>query len=273
MDYASHLYLPGALALWCALAFAVSCLWGYSLVLRGDAASLTFARRAYDFYALAVGLGAMMLVLLLLLRDFRIDYIYRYSGLDLPGHYQFAAFWAGQQGSFMIGLVWGTLLGLGVKRAAGKHEPAVMGVYLLTLLGILFILVRQSPFAMRLDSPADGQGLTPLLQDDWMVIHPPIMFVGFAASAIPFSFAMAALWKRDYDGWGARAFPWALGGFLVLGTAILMGGYWAYKTLGWGGFWGWDPVENASFIPWIFGTVLIHGLQLVRTRGRYRPGQ
>jgi len=270
MDYVSHLYLPGALALWCALVFAISCLWGYSLVLRGDSASLTFARRAYDFYAMAIGLGALLLVLLLLLRDFRIDYIYRYSGLDLPGHYQFAAFWAGQQGSFMIWLVWGTLLGLGLKRAAGKHEPAVMGFYLLTLLGILFILVRQSPFAMRLDSPADGQGLNPLLQDDWMVIHPPIMFVGFAASAIPFAFAMAALWKRDYDGWAARAFPWALGGFLVLGTAILMGGYWAYKTLGWGGYWGWDPVENASFIPWIFGTVLIHGLHLERTRGRYR---
>src|ERR1700730_5021581 len=150
MDYASHLYLPGALALWCALAFAVSCLWGYSLVLRGDAASLTFARRAYDFYALAVGLGAMMLVLLLLLRDFRIDYIYRYSGLDLPGHYQFAAFWAGQQGSFMIWLVWGTLLGLGVKRAAGKHEPPEMGVNLLTFLDTIFIVVPHNSFATHL---------------------------------------------------------------------------------------------------------------------------
>jgi cytochrome c-type biogenesis protein CcmF len=81
---------------------------------------------------------------------------------------------------------------------------------------------------------------------------------------------MAALWRRKYDGWAARAFPWALGGFLVLGTAILMGGYWAYKTLGWGGYWGWDPVENASFIPWLFGTVLIHGLYLERTKGRFR---
>ena len=81
---------------------------------------------------------------------------------------------------------------------------------------------------------------------------------------------MAALWRRDYDGWAARAFPWALGGFLVLGTAILMGGYWAYKTLGWGGYWGWDPVENASLIPWLLGTALIHGLYLERTRGRYR---
>jgi cytochrome c-type biogenesis protein CcmF len=81
---------------------------------------------------------------------------------------------------------------------------------------------------------------------------------------------MASLWRKEYDGWAARAFPWALGGFLVLGCAILMGGYWAYKTLGWGGYWGWDPVENASLIPWIFGTALIHGLYMERTRGRYR---
>jgi cytochrome c-type biogenesis protein CcmF len=270
VDYVTHLYLPGALALWCALAFALSTLWGYSMVLRGDATALVFARRAYGFFAAAVGLAALLLILLLALRDFRIDYVYSYSGLDLPMHYQFAAFWAGQQGSFMIWLLWGSLLGLLVQRSAGKSEPAVMGVYLLTLLGLVFILVRQSPFAMRLDAPLDGKGLNPLLQDDWMVIHPPIMFIGFALSAVPFSFAMAALWTRRFDGWAARAFPWALGGFLVLGTAILMGGYWAYKTLGWGGYWGWDPVENASFIPFLFGTVLIHGLHLERTRGRYR---
>ena len=270
MDYVTHLYLPGALALWCALAFALSCLWGYSMVLRGDATALPFARRSYVFFASAVGLAALLLILVLSLRDFRIDYVFRYSGLDLPMHYQFAAFWAGQQGSFMIWLLWGSLIGLLVQRSAGKSEPAVMGVYLLTLLGLVFILVRQSPFAMRLDAPLDGQGLNPLLQDDWMVIHPPIMFIGFALSAVPFSFAMAALWTRRFDGWAARAYPWALGGFLVLGTAILMGGYWAYKTLGWGGYWGWDPVENASFIPWLFGTVLIHGLHLERTRGRYR---
>jgi len=270
LDYVTHQYLPGALAIWCALAFALSCLWGYSLVLRGDRTALTFARRSYAFFATAVGLAALLLILVLAMRDFRIDYVYRYSGLDLPLHYQFAAFWAGQQGSFMIWLVWGALLGLLVQRTAGRAEPAVMGVYLLTLLGLVFILVRQNPFTMRVDAPLDGQGLNPLLQDDWMVIHPPIMFIGFAASAIPFSFAMAALWTRRFDDWAARAFPWALGGFLVLGTAILMGGYWAYKTLGWGGYWGWDPVENASFVPWLFGTVLIHGLHLERTRGRYR---
>ncbi|HEX2224392.1 MAG TPA: cytochrome c-type biogenesis CcmF C-terminal domain-containing protein, partial [Thermoanaerobaculia bacterium] len=211
-----------------------------------------------------------LMTLLLAIRDFRIEYVFQYSGLDLPIHYQVASLWAGQKGSFLIWLVFGALIGLGVKASAGKDEPAVMGIYTLTLLGLLFILVRENPFLMLPHTPADGQGLNPLLQDDWMVIHPPVMFVGYAAAAIPFSFAMAALWRRDYDGWAARAFPWALGGFLVLGTAILMGGYWAYKTLGWGGYWGWDPVENASLIPWLFGTVMIHGLYMERTRKRYR---
>ncbi|HVR98894.1 MAG TPA: cytochrome c-type biogenesis CcmF C-terminal domain-containing protein [Thermoanaerobaculia bacterium] len=271
MTYLSQLYLPGALTLWCALIFALASLWGYSLVLRGDTASLPFARRAYGFFALSIVLTAAMLLILLLLRDFRIEYVHQYSGLDLQTHYQLAAFWAGQKGSFLIWLVWGALLGLAVRRTTGKSEAPVMGIYTLTLLGLVFILVRENPFVMLPEAPIDGEGLNPLLQDDWMVIHPPIMFIGYAATAIPFAFAMASLWRRDWSGsWAARAFPWALGGFLVLGTAILMGGYWAYKTLGWGGYWGWDPVENASLIPWIFGTVMIHGLHMERVKGRYR---
>ncbi|MEA2693649.1 MAG: cytochrome c-type biosis protein CcmF [Acidobacteriota bacterium] len=270
MTYLSHLYLPGAIALWSALFFALASIWGYSLVLRGDGSSLVFARRSYNFFALSIVLTAAVLVLLLLLRDFRIEYVYQYSGTDLPGRYQFASFWAGQKGSFLIWLLWASLLGLGIKRASGKAEPAVMMIYTLTVLGLLLILVRENPFVMLGQTPVEGAGLNPLLQDNWMVIHPPIMFVGYAASAIPFAFAMAALWRRDYDSWAARAFPWALGGFLVLGTAILMGGYWAYKTLGWGGYWGWDPVENASLIPWLFGTVMIHGLHMERSKKRYR---
>jgi cytochrome c-type biogenesis protein CcmF len=270
VTYLSHLYLPGAIALWSALFFALASIWGYSLVLRGDGSSLVFARRSYNFFALSIVLTAAVLVLLLLLRDFRIEYVYQYSGTDLPGRYQFASFWAGQKGSFLIWLLWASLLGLGIKRASGKAEPAVMMIYTLTVLGLLLILVRENPFVMLGQTPVEGAGLNPLLQDNWMVIHPPIMFVGYAASAIPFAFAMAALWRRDYDSWAARAFPWALGGFLVLGTAILMGGYWAYKTLGWGGYWGWDPVENASLIPWLFGTVMIHGLHMERSKKRYR---
>jgi cytochrome c-type biogenesis protein CcmF len=270
VDYLTHLYLPGALALWCALLFALSTMWGYLRVLAGDAGSQDFARRSYGFFALSITLASVILSLLLMMRDFRIEYVYQYSGLDLPGYYQFAAFWAGQKGSFLIWLFWGALLGLLVRRTAGRNEPAVMGLYTLTLSFLLFILVRENPFVMLGKTPVDGTGLNPLLQDNWMVIHPPIMFVGYAASAVPFAFAMAALWRRQYDGWAVRAFPWALGGFLVLGTAILLGGFWAYKTLGWGGYWGWDPVENASLIPWLFGAVLIHGLHMERAQGRFR---
>jgi cytochrome c-type biogenesis protein CcmF len=270
MEHLSQLYLPGAVPVWAALVFALAAVWGYSLVLRGDEAARTFARRAYTFFALAVALAALVLAIELVRRDFRVEYVFQYSGTELPIHYQFAAFWAGQKGSFLIWLLWGALLGLGVYRTAGKAEAPTMILYTMTVMGLLLILVRENPFVMLAETPTEGQGLNPLLQDDWMVIHPPIMFVGYALSAVPFAFAMAALWRRDYKNWAARAFPWALAGFLVLGAAILMGGYWAYKTLGWGGYWGWDPVENASLIPWIFMVVLLHGLHLERTKGRYR---
>jgi cytochrome c-type biogenesis protein CcmF len=272
MNYLSHLYLPGAMALFCAFLFAAASLVGYVDVLSGNERSLQFARRSYGFFAVSILLTGMLMVMLLALRDYRIEYVHQYSGNDLPTHYQIASFWAGQKGSFLIWLVWGTLLGLLVQRASGpaKSEASVMGIYTLTVLALLLILIKENPFKMLAFTPGDGQGLNPLLQNNWMVIHPPIMFIGYAASAIPFAFAMASLWRRDYDNWATRAFPFALGGFLILGCAILMGGYWAYKTLGWGGFWGWDPVENASLIPWIFGTAMIHGLHMERTRGRYR---
>ena len=270
MDYLSQLYLPGAVPVWAALVFAVATLWGYAQVLRGDESARPYARRAYLYFTLSVVLVAVVLGIALVRRDFRVEYVFQYSGLELPIHYQFAAFWAGQKGSFLIWLLWGALLGLLVQRTAGRSEAPVMGIYTLTVTGLLCILVRENPFIMLAETPLDGQGLNPLLQDDWMVIHPPIMFVGFALAAVPFCFAMAGLWTRDYRSWAARAYPWALAGFLVLGAAILMGGYWAYKTLGWGGYWGWDPVENASLIPWLLLVVLIHGLHLERSKGRYR---
>lgn len=270
LDFLSQFYLPGAVTIWCAVAFGIATLLGYVRVLEGDQSALSFARRGYLFFTGSVVLSALVLIISLARRDFRIEYVYQYSGMDLPIHFQVAAFWAGQKGSFLIWLLFGALLGLPLLRTAGKQEPAVMGFYLLNLFGLLFILVRENPFVMLTETPVDGAGLNPLLQDDWMVIHPPIMFVGYASAAIPMAFALAGLWNRDTSTWARRAFPWALGGFLVLGGAIMLGGYWAYETLGWGGYWGWDPVENASLIPWLLGTVLIHGLYMERTKGRYR---
>ena len=118
--------------------------------------------------------------------------------------------------------------------------------------------------------PSDGQGLNPLLQNPWMTIHPPIMFLGYAATAVPFAFAMAALWERRYDEWTKASMPWALVTVVTLGCAILLGGYWAYVTLGWGGYWGWDPVENSSLVPWLASAALVHGMLLQRARGRFR---
>ena len=270
LDALTHLYLPGAVTMWCAVLFALAALWGYSKSLGGDPTALTFARRGYRFYVLSVAMACVVLVICLWRRDFRIEYVYQYSGLDLASHFQVAAFWAGQKGSFLIWLMWSAAIGIPLARTAGRSEASVMWVYLLTQMGLILILAKNNPFVMLPEAPADGAGLNPLLQDDWMVIHPPVMFIGYAATAIPYSFAIAALWRGDTKNWAARAFPWTLAGFLVLGTAILMGGYWAYKTLGWGGYWGWDPVENASLIPWLVGVVLIHGLYLEKTRKRYR---
>ena len=103
-----------------------------------------------------------------------------------------------------------------------------------------------------------------------MTIHPPIMFLGYAATAVPFAFAVAALWGRRYDEWVRPPLPWALVTVVTLGCAILLGGYWAYVTLGWGGYWGWDPVENSSLVPWLASVALVHGMLLQRARGRFR---
>jgi cytochrome c-type biogenesis protein CcmF len=145
-----------------------------------------------------------------------------------------------------------------------------MAVYVLSFLGIVAILVKQSPFRFLAEVPPDGQGLNPLLQDPWMVIHPPVMFAGFASLSVPFAFAIGALWTKRWDGWVVRAMPWALFTFVCLGTAILMGGYWAYKTLGWGGYWAWDPVENTSLVPWLATTALVHGMFLQKAREKHR---
>jgi cytochrome c-type biogenesis protein CcmF len=119
-------------------------------------------------------------------------------------------------------------------------------------------------------SPPDGQGLNPLLQDPWMTIHPPVLFIGFSSLVVPFAVAMAGLVKRDYDGWIKLVLPWSCFSLAALATGFTMGGVWAYKVLGWGGYWGWDPVENGSFIPWLSNAALLHGLLVQRVTGSLR---
>jgi len=265
------MFWPGVAAIWGALLAGTTSAVTYWRVDRGRRDLLAFARTTYTAFAACVVASAAILMTLVLQHRFDVSYVNSYSSLELPLHFLISTFWAGQEGSFLLWTFWGSLIGLFVWRSAKEQEAPVMVVYLSTFLGIVAILCKQSPFRLLPPPyPADGVGLNPLLQDPWMVIHPPIMFIGFASLSVPFSFAIAALWKKRWDGWIVRAVPWALLTFLTLGTAILMGGYWAYKTLGWGGYWGWDPVENTSLVPWLFTAALVHGMFLQRSRKRHR---
>ncbi len=262
---------PGVVAIWGALFAGLASAGIYFAVDRGRRDLLPLARATYTAFATCVVVASAILMTLLLQHRFDVAYVNSYSSLDLPFHFLISTFWAGQEGSFLLWCFWGALIGLFVWRSAKEQEAPVMIVYLATFLGIIAILCKQSPFRLLPPPiPQDGVGLNPLLQDPWMVIHPPVMFIGFASLSVPFSFAIAALWKKRWDGWIARTLPWALLTFLTLGTAILMGGYWAYKTLGWGGYWGWDPVENTSLVPWLFTAALVHGMFLQRARKRHR---
>src|SRR6266496_3059147 len=264
-------FWPGVIALWGALLAGLASIYFYFRADRGQAEALSLARNAYAAFATCIVAAAGTLMALLLQHRFDISYVNSYSSRDLPIYFLISTFWAGQEGSFLLWCFWGAIIGLIVWRSAREQEAPVMIVYLATFLGLVAILCKQSPFKLLPPpAPADGVGLNPLLQDPWMVIHPPVMFLGFASLSVPFSFAIAALWKKRWDGWVTRAIPWAPLTFVTLGTAILMGGYWAYKTLGWGGYWGWDPVENTSLVPWLFTAALVHGMFLQRVRQRHR---
>lgn len=269
------MFLPGAIALWVAFFALVASTYFYFRSLRGHAEARAWARQAYGLATTGVVIGSAVLLYLILTHDFRIHYVFSYSDLSLPTHYLISTFWAGQEGSFLLWLLWGMIVGLPLIRYAQHYEDRTLIVYNLAQISLLLILLRQSPFRFLADLPpgqvpSDGQGLNPLLQNPWMTIHPPIMFLGYAATAVPFAFAVAALWERRYDEWTKASMPWALVTVVTLGCAILLGGYWAYVTLGWGGYWGWDPVENSSLVPWIASAALVHGMLLQRARGRFR---
>jgi cytochrome c-type biogenesis protein CcmF len=265
-------FVPGVALLVASIAFGLLSLWGYLSFHRGDEGARTFARRCYLLFVLAVSGASGVLLWKFLSSDFQIAYVTAYSSRDLPIHFKVSAFWAGQEGSFLLWLLCGAWLGVFLYREAREQEAPAMIVHVATQLMIAAILIKQSPFAYLPggELPADGKGLNPLLQDFWMVFHPPVMFIGYAAVGIPFALAIAGLWTRRYDSWIVRSFPWAHVAFITLGLGILLGGYWAYKTLGWGGYWGWDPVENASLVPWLGVTALLHGLYAQKTKGRYR---
>jgi len=224
----------------------------------------------------------------ILTHRFDLEYVFSTSSTDLPILYLFASFWGGQEGTFLLWACYGTLFGAVLISRSKDWEATLLMVWSAMQLTLMGLLLVRSPFAAidvngfeAIDKqaiqslfggvPPEGAGLNPLLQNPWMAIHPPILFLGFASMGLPFAYAMAGLFRRDVDGWGPRAMPWTLFGFGILGLGLILGGYWAYETLGWGGYWAWDPVENSSLVPWLFAGALFHGLILQRqTKGALR---
>ncbi|MGB6278769.1 MAG: cytochrome c biogenesis protein CcsA [Syntrophobacteria bacterium] len=235
-----------------------------------DTLAWNVARYSFTGFVAFITLASILLMFAILKHEFIYSYVANYSSRDLPLQYLISSFWAGQEGSFLLWVLLGAWLGIFLMHKSGEMEPQVMTIYNLNNLFLMILLIKQSPFKMLAAAPADGQGLNMLLQDPWMVIHPPVVFLGYAAYTIPFAYAIAALWRREYDNWIRPALPWTVFAFLSLGAGIIIGGYWSYKVLGWGGYWGWDPVENASLLPWLAGTALMHGMILQQSRRKLR---
>ncbi|MFI5195917.1 MAG: cytochrome c biogenesis protein CcsA [Chitinophagales bacterium] len=224
---------------------------------------------------------------------FEYHYAWSHSSLSLPGKYLLACFWEGQEGSFMLWTFWHCALGLVVMRTAKGLETRTMAIIAMVqvclatmILGIYFgndIKLGSTPFALlrqvMRDAPIfsspdymnfirDGNGLNVSLRNYWMVIHPPVLFLGFAATLIPFAYCIAALWKGEYQTFIKPALAWSLFNGAVLGTGIMMGGAWAYESLNFGGYWAWDPVENASLVPWLTLIAGMHTLIIYKSTGR-----
>lgn len=240
------------------------------------------ARVSFYLHSVAV-LGVVVALFVIIYNHyFEYHYAYSHSSRHLPGQYMISCFWEGQEGSFLLWIFWQALIGLFLIKTQRQWEAPVMVVFGLVqaflasmILGVVIpglnIKLGSSPFILLRDAmddpifklqpdfiPKDGSGLNPLLQNYWMVIHPPTLFLGFALTLVPFAFCVAGLWQRQYDAWIKPALPWALLGGAILGLGILMGGYWAYETLNFGGYWNWDPVENAVYVPWLVLIASIH---------------
>ena len=266
--------LLGQFSLWLAL-FAA--LWGAGVAFFGrwqerPELARTITGSSYGVCA-ALLLAALCLWKGLFAHDFNIEYVAQYTSRNLPTSYIFAAFWAGQKGSLLF---WATILsGFGAIAqyvTSRKHAallPYVAGITnLVVAFFVITMLFSANPFERLLFTPDDGRGLNPQLQNPGMTIHPPMLYLGYISITIPFAFAMAALLSRKLDsGWIHAMRKWTILSWLFLSTGITLGMWWAYVELGWGGYWAWDPVENASLLPWLTMTAFLHSVMIQEKRG------
>lgn len=300
MDYIGEHLLPGQIGhLLVILSFVASIIAAVAYFISAratnpvDEASWKKLARAAFFIDVISVLGIFVILFSLIYNHrYEYQYVYKNSGNDLEPKYILSSLWSASEGSFILWTVWHAVLGVGLIFTSKNWEAPVMSVLSFAqvclatmMLGIYFFgtKIGSSPFALfreqMPDLPAfqfadyalrikDGNGLNMLLQNYWMVIHPPVLFLGFASTIVPFSFAMGGLMTKKYGEWVRPALPWALFSACVLGVGVMMGGAWAYESLSFGGYWAWDPVENASLVPWLVLVAGIHTLLIYKSTGR-----
>jgi cytochrome c-type biogenesis protein CcmF len=234
------------------------------------------AEGAMKAAAVALSVASAALIVLLVRKDFRVEYVAQYTSKDLDGFYTVGAFWAGQAGSLLLWAWSLALVGAGVilqNRAKNRDLMPWVTVTLGVVLAFFIVLVTfyANPFRTLPVAPADGQGLNPLLQNYGQWVHPIALYLGFVGFTVPFAFAIAALVTgRLGDRWIRSVRRWTLWAWILLTAGILFGARWAYVELGWGGYWAWDPVENASLLPWLLGTAYLHSVVVQEKRGMLR---
>ncbi|HXK59733.1 MAG TPA: heme lyase CcmF/NrfE family subunit [Acidobacteriota bacterium] len=262
--------------------FGALVLSAYGMVigaLAGMRRSLPLARSAENaaiaaFAILAV--SSIVLWYLLLTDQFAVEYVAQYSAAKMPTVYKFTAFWGGQSGSLLLWALVLALFSYAVVAGNRYRNRDLMPYTVSVLMGILLFFTvllnfATNPFKLLPQVPPDGHGLNPLLQNPYMVIHPPALYLGYIGLSVPFAFAVAALMSGKLDtSWIRTTRRWTLVSWVFLTFGITLGGMWAYEELGWGGYWAWDPVENASLMPWLIATAFLHSVMITEKKGMLR---
>jgi cytochrome c-type biogenesis protein CcmF len=267
----------GHFALW--LALGVSLVLGVVPLMgaaRGRLDWMALARPATKTLFLLIVFAYVCLTVSFVGHDFSVLYVASNSNSALPLAYRIAAVWGGHEGSLLLWVLMLCVWMLAVARFSA-HLPLVVLARILAVMGLvtlgfmLFMLLTSNPFDRLWPAPPDGRDLNPLLQDPGMVIHPPLLYMGYVGFSVAFAFAIAALIGGNLDAtWARWTRPWTTIAWMFLTIGIALGSWWAYYELGWGGWWFWDPVENASFMPWLVGTALIHSLAVTEKRGSFK---
>ncbi len=261
------------LALILALVQSVAPLWGSYT---GNRVLMSLAKPAVTGQLVFAAIAFGALTYAFVTHDFSVAFVAGHSNSELPVFYRYGAVWGGHEGSLLLWIlvlaIWSVLVAVFSRQMPERFVARVLGVLGVVAVGFLsFTLFTSNPFDRLIPAPVDGQDLNPILQDPALMFHPPLLYIGYVGFAVAFAFAIAALLEGRIDAaWARWTRPWTTAAWLFLTLGISLGSWWAYYELGWGGWWFWDPVENASFLPWLVGTALIHSLAVTEKRGLFK---